>query len=224
MSDPASATGPATPATGAAERWAAPTVEGRLVGVWQDADTGGRRAQQQLQAERDRGYEAGVVAGRAAMQDQITQLDARVQRLDVLLLQLARPLAQVDAQVEQQLTVLAIAVGKQLARRELKQDPTQIIGIIRSAIERLPVAARDVRVHLHPDDAAVVRERLATPAQERAWTVIEDPTLTRGGCLIRSESSLIDSRLESRVNAIVAALLGEERAADRPADQPDAAP
>ena len=108
-------------------------------------------------------------------------------------------------------------MGKQLARRELAAAPAQILAILRECLEQLPVAARDVRVHLHPEDAAIVRERLAAPAEERAWSLIEDPTLARGGCLVRSNTSQIDARFESRVNAVLASALGEQRTSERPA-------
>ena len=52
---------------------------------------------------------------------------------------------------------------------------------------------------------------------ERAWTLVEDPTLARGGCLVRSDNSQIDARFESRVHAVLAAALGEQRAPERAA-------
>jgi flagellar assembly protein FliH len=142
-------------------------------------------------------------------------VQARVTRLDSILTLLARPLEELDAAVEQELALLALTIGQHLLRRELKSDPAQIIAIIREAVGRLPAAARDVRVHLHPEDAAVVRERLPAPATERAWRIIEDPALARGGCLVRTDTSQIDARLESRVSAVIAAALGEERATAR---------
>jgi len=130
---------------------------------------------------------------------------------------LARPLEQFDAEVERELVQLAVAVGKQLARRELTVEPAQVIAIVRETLAQLPVAAREVRVHLHPQDAATVREHLSAPSAERVWTVIEDPALSRGGCLVQSESSRIDARFESRVAAIAAGALGDERGAARQA-------
>jgi flagellar assembly protein FliH len=98
-------------------------------------------------------------------------------------------------------------------RRELKTDPAQVIAVIRECVVRLPAAARDVRVKLHPQDAAIVRELLTTnPGTERAWNIVEDPALTRGGCVVVSDSSTIDARLDSRLNAVVAAAFGDERA------------
>ena len=125
---------------------------------------------------------------------------------------LARPLEQLDAEIESELAQLALAVGKQLARRELRIEPAQVIAILREALALLPAAAREVRVHLHPEDAATVREHLTTPASERAWTIVEDPTLSRGGCVVHSQSSRIDARLEARIAAVAASTLGDERA------------
>jgi flagellar assembly protein FliH len=210
-----------------AELWSLPNVDGPIVGLRREGTSRARDAEatraseSARQAEMDRGYEAGVSAGRAELQKQNEALAAQVVRLDGILNQLARPLPTLEGEVEQQLVLLALAVGKQLARRELKTDPGQIAALIREAVGRLPAAAREVRVHLHPEDAAAVAQRLASAGQERAWSVVEDPTLTRGGCLVRSENSQIDARLESRVNAMVSSMLGEERASARLADEAD---
>jgi len=93
----------------------------------------------------------------------------------------------------------------------LRIDPSQVIAIIRETMALLPAATRDVRLHLHPDDAALVRERLAQPQSERAWTVIEDPVMGRGGCRVTTDHSLIDARLETRLGAVISQVLGDER-------------
>lgn len=198
------------------ERWSLPAVEGPLAnGVREERarTTGDKRSAQ----DAARGYEAGLARAQAEMQSRLEELAARVRRLDSVLELLATPLRALDDQVEQQLLELALAVGKQLARRELSISPAQIVAVLRECLEQLPLAAREVRVHLHPEDAAVVRERLAVPTEERAWTLIEDPTLARGGCLVRSDTSQIDGRFESRVNAVLASALGEQRAGERAA-------
>ena len=124
---------------------------------------------------------------------------------------LAKPFEELDAEVERELLTLAMALARQIVRRELKADPTQIIGIIREAIAALPVAARDVRVHLHPEDAAVVRQNLAPTESERAWQIVEDPVMARGGCQVTTATSRVDARLETRLGAILSELMGNER-------------
>ena len=117
--------------------------------------------------------------------------------LDQLLTDVARPLDEVDAAVQEEILALAMALARQIVRRELRSDPTQIIGIVREALSQLPVAARDVRVQLHPEDAAIVREHLAPVENERAWTLVEDPMMMRGGCQVVSASSRVDVRMNS---------------------------
>ena len=156
-------------------------------------------------------FQQGLKSGTAAGRE---QLRAQVERVDNLLTDLARPLAELDETVQHELLALAMALARQIVRRELKLDPTQIIGIVREAVAQLPVAARDVRVHLHPQDAAIVREHLAPAERERAWTLVEDPMMMRGGCQVISASSRIDVRLDTRLGALLTELMGGERETD----------
>jgi flagellar assembly protein FliH len=204
------------------ERWNMPQVEGKVIGRPIDerkaaaaAEAIARVAREQNEA---RGYEAGMAKAQAEVQGKLTELGDRIKRFDSLLQFLARPLQELDEEVEKSLLQLALAVGKQLARRELRVDPTQVIAIIRESLQELPTSARQPRVHLHPEDAAIVRERLSEPSSERAWTLVEDPTMSRGGCVIRTENSQIDARLESRISAVIANALGDERAEERSGD------
>lgn len=201
-------------AAASAERWSLPEVQGPIIGV-RRREVDPAQAALNLEKERSRGYEAGLAAARTEVERLRADLEARAKRLESLIGSLGKPLASLDQEVERQLALLALAIGKQLARRELKSSPQEIIPLIRECVGRLPIAARDVRVHLHPEDAALVRESLAAPEGERAWKLIEDPTLSRGGCLVRAEASQIDARLESRVAALVASLFGEDRAGAR---------
>jgi len=198
-----------------AERWTLPSVNGPIVGTKRTEGAQRDAIEQKSEVQRARGYEDGMAVAQAEIATRTAQLDARIRRVDAILSFMSKPLAALDDEVQKQLLKLALTVGKQLARRELKADPAQIIAIIREAVSRLPAAVRDIRVHLHPEDAAIVRERLSTPSNERAWSVIEDPALSQGGCMVRTDNSQIDARLENRLNAIVSSILGDERAAAR---------
>lgn len=167
-----------------------------------------------LQAEAHKeAFEQGLAEGRQAGR---AEVQTQVDRLAGMFYDLAKPFETLDAEVERELLTLAMALARQIVRRELKADPTQIIGIIREAIAALPVATRDVRVQLHPEDAAVVRQHLAPTENERAWTIIEDPVMARGGCQITTNTSRIDARLETRLGSILSELLGTERQATAP--------
>lgn len=202
--------------TGAVERWALPAVEGpsihrrsRLtVGELEELE---RSAWQEAFIQ---GKEAGLAAARVEIETRRRELEALTERVGSVLDLLAQPLKQVDAEMERQLVTLAFTVARQLVRRELKIDPTQVIAVVRDTVALLPIGARDVRVHLHPEDAVLLRERLATPTSDRAWTLVEDPVQSRGGCRVTTANSQIDARLETRLGAALSALLGDERNAD----------
>jgi flagellar assembly protein FliH len=157
------------------------------------------------------GHAQGLAAAERELRPQIEQLQAGVQRLDAIMNSLARPLDELDPEVEDQLLQLALTIGRHLVRRELRIDPSQVIAIIRETVALLPASARDVRVHLHPEDAAVVREKLAAPVGERVWTIAEDPVMGRGGCRVSTETAQIDARLDTRIGSVISALLGDER-------------
>jgi flagellar assembly protein FliH len=185
---------------------------------------GGRRlSTEQLREEQRRvlaeAETAGRAAGLAAAQKEIDarhrELDEQSRALQVALDALARPLAQVDDLVHRQIAMLALEVARGLLRRELRTDPSQIIAIVRETVGLLPASARGVRVALHPDDAALVRERLVVSGPEAAWSVVDDPALTRGDCRVFTEYAHIDARIATQLNEALIALLGDERTQPR---------
>jgi flagellar assembly protein FliH len=180
----------------------------------------GRRRSENLTAiEREaweqghaQGREAGLIVAQQEAQAAAEQAERRVQQLQSILDLMARPLADLDQQVQRQLALLAGAIARQIIRRELKTQPDEIVAVVRETVGLLPIVARQVRVHLHPEDAELVRSRLASASGERAWSIVEDPMLARGGCRVTSETSSIDAQLEQRLGAAIATMLGDERA------------
>jgi flagellar assembly protein FliH len=194
--------------------WSAPQIDGRAAVARSNVRTVGeydaveQRAWHEAEA-------AGKAAGLAAAQQEIAMRLRGIETLNAALQtaldSLARPLAQVDDQVHGQIAKLAVAIARGLIRRELRTDPTQVIGVVRETVALLPASARGVRVLLHPEDAALVRERLALPHSDDVWSIAEDPVLSRGDCRVISEFAQIDARIETRLAAVIAELLGDER-------------
>ncbi len=164
----------------------------------------------QEQARRE-GFEQGLKEGREAGAKEFTE---RARVLERLVAALDRPFEELDETVEQQLAQLSMIVARQLIRRELRTEPEQVVGVVREALAALPLAARNVRLSLHPEDAALVREALSLQQDEAGIQLVEDPVQTRGGCRVLTESSQIDATVESRLNAIIANTLGGMRRSD----------
>lgn len=156
-------------------------------------------------------YATGLEAGRAAG---VAQLSVRARELEALFGGLADPFATAGEALQAQLAALITALVRQLVRRELRAEPSVIVAVVREAIGLLPVSQQRPRVHLHPEDAALLRELLHLDGEDKVWSLVEDPTVSRGGCRVRTDDSTIDATLESRVARLCAATLGSERAED----------
>ena len=193
-----------TPTQGEAERWEVPAIDG--------SDGRGfitARRLQELQKEAyDEAYQAGLEKGMKAGEEEIKR---RASRFDQLLSALARPFDELDETVETKLVELSMTIVKQLFHREIHIDPSHLIGVVREAIQLLPVASRNIKVHLHPEDAKLVLEALSPADGERAWNVVEDPLISRGGCKVSTDNSQIDAQVEARLLAVINAITGDER-------------
>lgn len=201
----------------ACKTWQAPQVDARAADVLSQAAhvnphmmTGEELDALQARARAEgweQGRQEGLTAGAA-------EVNERVQRLDAALQALAEPFQELDEAVEQQLLAMVRALTRQLVRREMRMDPQQVVGVIREAVAALPASSREIRVHLHPADADVVRDCMGPEVTERAWRIEEDPVLERGGCRVSSASSEIDAELDTRLGRIMSEMLGSERNSD----------
>lgn len=166
------------------------------------------------------GYEQGYAQGReqgSAASDAEQQV--LVARLEGIMKSLSEPLADLDEAVEEALVTLAIAIARQLIRRELRTNPGEVVAVVREAMAALPLASRNVHLYLHPDDATLVRKAMALESDTSLWTIVEDPVLTRGGCRVESDPSRIDASVESRLASVIAQVFGGERDGDQKAGE-----
>lgn len=168
------------------------------------------------------GYDAGFQEGRDAGLKQ-GQAEGRrlVERLRQVLDATAEPAAQLDQAAEDEFAALALAAARQVIRREIQTQPGEVVAVVREAVGLLPLAAREITVRLHPEDAAFVGETLGE-GERSAWQLQDDPTLSRGGCVVETPRSRVDASLERRLSALAADLLGAQaRSEDGEAPEPD---
>jgi flagellar assembly protein FliH len=159
---------------------------------------------------RAEGLAQGEQEGFAAGQAEAKQLAGRI---GGVLQTLAEPLAELDEAVESQIVQLAFLLARQIIRREIQTQAGEVVPVVREALALLPISSRDIKVHLHPEDARFLRENLG-PQDEGAWKIVEDASLSRGGCRVTTPTSQIDATLERRLNALASEFLGGIRSGD----------
>ncbi|MFV8833605.1 flagellar assembly protein FliH [Aquisalimonas sp.] len=161
---------------------------------------------------RDAGYAEGEREAQAASEKAAKKIEKeqrqRLKTLDRLIRAQARPLEQLDDEVQDQLLSLVLTLARQVIRRELQMQPGEILGVIRESVALLPLAERDVTVRVHPEDHRFLQELLGEESDERAWTLVDDPALSRGGCVVQAQRARVDASLETRLAQLASQLLG----------------
>ena len=198
------------------KRWQVPDV---AIGMGKDSHGGSNKYLTAVQLERiqkqaydeayARGLREGTAAGQAQIKDQAKVFIGMANYLQ-------NPLKQLDENIESEILILCMAIAKQIIRREITIDPGHIISIIREALSALPASSHKVRIFLHPEDVLMVRNVMTELNEDVSWSIVDDITISRGGCKVTTENSQIDATLEARMSMIASKLLIDERSNDKP--------
>lgn len=206
------------------KRWNLPSVNGDIMPSMDSAITTRPPTAEEIEEIHKQAYDEGFKLGRKegralgykeSQKKVAEEHKERTETLRSILNLLADPLSQLDDDVEQTITDMVTLLAKHLVRRELKTNPGEVIGIVRHVMGHLPITARHPRVHLHPDDLELVKNALAIGDEEESWRLEADPLISRGGCLVESQSSFIDATVEARLAAQISQMLGDERQNDQ---------
>lgn len=191
------------------ERWELPLVN----------DPGASATAEELQTIQKQAYNEGFALGqKEGFEQKKQELEMNSASLCSIIEILSAPLKDLDEDIVNQLAELSMLVAKQVVRRELHTEQGEIVGIVREAMNALPASTRKITLNIHPDDAELIRNAFSLgnddESDELRWKVVEDPIISRGGCIISSENSRIDATVEARLNRVISTLLGGERESD----------
>lgn len=115
---------------------------------------------------------------------------------------------------EQELVRLSIHIARKIIGEELRTNADAILGIVRGALRPIR-RTRSAVIQVSPDDELRVREKAgafrALLGDAAEISVIADPTVAPGGCIVESDIGVIDAQLETQLKSLEQALLGGER-------------
>ena len=173
------------------ERVAAARGEGRAEGL--------AEAQARIAAAEERAAKAEARAQeklkqqQTALEDRLGTVIAELERATQRAATLEQQIAQ---EAEAQIVRLALAVAARVLRHEVESDPGWMEDALHAALAALP-DKRGVVVRMHPQDAAVARERqklitAGVPGVERL-VFQDDEQLDRGACVLMSQGTRVDA-------------------------------
>jgi flagellar assembly protein FliH len=151
-----------------------------------------------------KGYAQGERAG----------LEAGGKRAEAMLRRVAQTIEEMGGlrqslvqETERQMVQLALTLARRVVHREITLDPELAAALAHVALERLGTSA-PATIRLNPEDYTIVAQDAARWSGAPV-TVVPDPSIPRGGCLVESEFGSVDATIERQFDELSRALFGE---------------
>lgn len=159
------------------------------------------------------GYEAGQETAAKEIQDAIDSQRTLHEALKKALEDITSLKDAILDQAEGDILQLVTAIAKKLVCRELRQNPDTIVAVVKEAIKTARTGD-EIIIRIHPDDYATLEQHLDELRQslERAGgdgvaiRIASSPELTPGGCIVETDTNLIDMSLEMRMESLFSTL------------------
>lgn len=158
------------------------------------------------QAAHDRGLSQAEAKISAQVAAQVADLR---EQLAATIAEVANLYGAIAAQAERELIELAIEIAKKVVHREVTIDREVALTLARVTLGRLDSRAV-AALHLHPDDCAYVSTHLDKLGFHGTIELVEDRSITAGGCLVRTENGDVDARVDQLFDEISRGMLGKK--------------
>ena len=166
--------------------------------------------EQVIENARYEGYQAGLEEGRlAGAQTQATAMAGELARISGLISNLQEAIATMDQTIAEQVLELALEVAAQVIRGTITVNNDVMLPLIREAISALPMHHGHIMLHLNPADATSIREQIGEQLQQSGTHIVDDVTVTPGGCSLKAGISEIDATMETRWRRVLESIGSE---------------
>jgi flagellar assembly protein FliH len=152
------------------------------------------------------GRAAAEAAAHQAIDEKIgMQLGTIIPALEQLLAELNDAKSEWARHWEESAIAVATAIAQRIIRREVQQQPEITLDWIRESL-RLAAGGSEITLRLHPADHENLRshvERIAHSLGKLSPTsVVADPGVSPGGCVVDTRFGQIDQQIESQLARI----------------------
>lgn len=170
-----------------------------------------------------KGLEEGRQKGRAeALASMNSQLAALQQTWTQLARQWEQQRVELTLDASHAVLQLAMALAERVVRRVIAAEPGVVVDQVAAALSHVlhPV---DPALRIHPEDRPLLEqampELLRTFSQLQHLKLVDDPTVSRGGCVLHSGQGVVDAQVDVQLRRI-AELLCPAPPAAAPSEAP----
>ena len=148
------------------------------------------KAEQELSTAQERGYQTGIELGK--------------QEACNTAVRLIQDSSAISQQLAEQAARLAIAIAENVIGKCVEINPTLVKEIAANALKE-SVVGSNVRLIVNPEDSSAIEAALSDLKKltvNASLSIETDPTLTRGGCIVRTDFGEVDSSISTLVEMV----------------------
>jgi flagellar assembly protein FliH len=159
---------------------------------------------------REQAYEEGYQRGETAGFDSGLERAGQVlRRLEGLIFGLEKTRADLYGRLEQEMLDLVFRITEKVIHAEIRSDDGAKTSILAAGLRRLKESEKVV-IRVAPEDLRLIQEVLPALKEQNGMTgkvtLLEDPEVSEGGCVLESDQCEVDGRIEVTLQAIEEAL------------------
>jgi flagellar assembly protein FliH len=166
--------------------------------------------EEKIQLEKEQAYRSGFEDGQEMARDELKEEQKKfIQLFSNLIEELTRQKKGYLKSAEKEIIRLSLKIASKVIQGKIETDKKFILSNLRHILKLLSDKSRIV-IRLNPADLEVVskfsKEQKSSEGIKEL-VLEEDEGISRGGCLVSSESGHIDGRIETQLEIIGRALL-----------------
>ena len=164
------------------------------------------RFQSENEAAQKSGHEAGMTEG---FKEGKAESEKEVEALRALVEDLQLQWEDHFKNTDQWIVDLSLAIAQKVVGVTVEHTSEPVLETVRKCLDDL-VKDADVTIRINPEDAQVIRENqdhwLRTHLTDKP-VIKEDPEISRGGCIVETQTGDVDAQIEEQMSKLKAALL-----------------
>jgi flagellar assembly protein FliH len=167
-------------------------------------------AQQAHEEGLSKGYEEGFAQGsQTALTEMQQTMQLALEKAQRIVTTAEQESVQLVIDAERQIIEIALAVASKVLAREIEENPTTILPIVKEALQKVRDQDQIV-IRVNPEDYEMVlmakRDLQLMVGREHAVTLSADHIVPIGGCIIDTALGTVDARLDTKLELVFKAI------------------
>ncbi|XBC44436.1 MAG: FliH/SctL family protein [Buchnera aphidicola (Schlechtendalia peitan)] len=171
------------------------------------------------QTEYDNGYKEGFCKGKeeglvSGLNKALLEFNEKhnciLIKIDNFLLNFEQSLAMLDDVISSKLVHLALNIAKKVIESTSIKDDKNLLKKIKTILKNEKISFNKPHLLIHPDDKKIVESNFGTIFVKYGWKIFYDDKVSRGGCIVSSGDTVLDSTIFSRWTELCKLVLRKE--------------